>query len=247
MTQVNQVMQDMASRDNNIYRVVLDADPIPSSVRSAGYGGADRYNDLQGFSSSDLMTETTRKMDQLVRQIYVQSRSYDEIEKLAKNKEQMLACLPAIQPIDGKQLKGILSGFGMRVHPIYKVMKMHTGIDFGAAEGTPIYATGDGIVERADNLEQGYGNHVVINHGFGYQTLYAHMSRIAATVGQKVKRGQVIGYVGSTGESTGDHLHYEVIKNGVKVNPISYFFNDLNPDEYKQIISIASQPTQSLD
>jgi murein DD-endopeptidase MepM/ murein hydrolase activator NlpD len=247
MGEVTQVMQDMASRDNNIYRVVLDADPIPSSVRTAGYGGVDRYKDLEGFSNSNLMIETTRKMDQLVRQIYVQSRSYDEIEKLAKNKEQMLACLPAIQPIDSKQLKGILSGFGMRIHPIYKVEKMHTGIDFGAALGTPIYATGDGIVERADNLEQGYGNHVVINHGFGYQTLYAHMSRIAAVVGQKVKRGQIIGYVGSTGESTGDHLHYEVIKNGVKVNPINYFYNDLNPDEYKQIISIASQPTQSLD
>jgi murein DD-endopeptidase MepM/ murein hydrolase activator NlpD len=247
MGEVNQVMQDMASRDNNIYRVVLDADPIPADVRAAGYGGADRYKDLQGFTSSELMTETTRKMDQLVRQIYVQSRSFDEIEKLAKNKEQMLACMPAIQPIDNKQLKGILSGFGMRMHPIYKVEKMHTGIDFGAAEGTPIYATGDGVVERADNLEQGYGNHVVINHGFGYQTLYAHMSRIAVTVGLKVKRGQIIGYVGSTGESTGFHLHYEVIKNGVKVNPISYFFNDLNPEEFKQIRTLASQPTQSLD
>jgi murein DD-endopeptidase MepM/ murein hydrolase activator NlpD len=247
MGEVTQVMQDMASRDNNIYRVVLDADPIPASVRAAGYGGADRYKDLQGFSSSELMTETSRKMDQLVRQIYVQSRSYDEIEKLAKNKEQMLACMPAIQPIDNKQLKGILSGFGMRIHPIYKTLRMHTGIDFAAPLGTPVYATGDGVIETADDLERGYGNHVVINHGFGYESLYGHLSRIAATVGQKVKRGQIIGYVGSTGESTGDHLHYEVIKNGVKVNPISYFFNDLTPEEYKQIISIASQPTQSLD
>lgn len=186
MNQVNDVMKDMASRDNNIYRAVLDADPIPASVRAAGYGGADRYKDLQGYSNSDLMTETTRKLDQLVRQIYVQSRSYDEIEKLARNKEQMFACLPAIQPIDSK-VSRILSGFGMRIHPIYKVEKMHTGIDFGAALGTPIYATGDGVVERADNLEQGYGNHVVINHGFGYQTLYGHMSRIAATCGAKGK------------------------------------------------------------
>ncbi len=247
MTEVNQVMQDMASRDNNIYRIVLDADPIPNEVRAAGYGGADRYKDLQGFSSSDLMTETTRKMDQLVRQIYVQSRSYDEIEKLAKNKEQMLASMPAIQPIDNKQLKGLLSGFGMRIHPIYKTLKMHTGIDFAAALGTPVYATGDGVIETADDLDRGYGNHVVINHGFGYESLYGHLSRIAVKVGQKVKRGQVVGYVGSTGESTGDHLHYEVIKNGVKVNPISYFFNDLNPEEFKQIRSLASQPTQSLD
>jgi murein DD-endopeptidase MepM/ murein hydrolase activator NlpD len=246
MNQVNQVMQDMASRDNNIYRVVLDADPIPANVRAAGYGGADRYKDLQGYSSSDLMTETTRKLDQLVKQIYVQSRSYDEIEKLAKNKEQMLACMPAIQPIDNKQLKGILSGFGMRIHPIYKVLKMHTGIDFAAALGTPVYATGDGVIEEAE-FNGGYGNHVIIQHGFGYESLYGHLSRLAVTVGQKIKRGQVIGYVGSTGESTGDHLHYEVIKNGVKVNPISYFFNDLNPGEFKQIISIASQPTQSLD
>ncbi|HTA28070.1 MAG TPA: M23 family metallopeptidase [Bacteroidia bacterium] len=247
MSEVNQVMQDMASRDNNIYRIVLDADPIPSEVRTAGYGGADRYKDLQGFSSSDLMTETTRKMDQLVRQIYVQSRSYDEIEKLAKNKEQMLACMPAIQPIDNKQLKGMLSGFGMRIHPIYKTLRMHTGIDFAAPLGTPVYATGDGVVETADDLDRGYGNHVVINHGFGYESLYGHLSRMAAKVGEKVKRGQIIGYVGSTGESTGDHLHYEVIKNGVKVNPISYFFNDLSPDEFKQIRSLASQPTQSLD
>ena len=247
MGEVNAVMNDMASRDNNIYRVILDADPIPASIRTAGYGGADRYKDLQGFSNSDLMTETTRKMDQLVRQIYIQSRSYDEIEKLAKNKEQMLACMPAIQPIDNKQLKGIVSGFGMRIHPIYKTMHMHTGIDFAAALGTPVYATGDGVIEKADNLEEGYGNHVVINHGFGYETLYGHLSRIACTVGEKIKRGQIIGYVGSTGLSTGDHLQYEVIKNGVKVNPISYFFNDLNPEEFKQIISIASQPAQSLD
>ena len=247
MTEVNQVIQDMASRDNNIYRVVLDANPIPASVRTAGYGGADRYKELQGYTNSDVMTEATKKMDQLVRQIYVQSRSYDEIEKLAKDKEKMLACIPAIQPIDNKQLKGILSGFGMRIHPIFKVEKMHTGIDFAAVLGTPIYATGDGVVETADNLERGYGNHVVINHGFGYQTLYGHMSRMVATVGQRVKRGQLIGYVGSTGESTGDHLHYEVIKNGVKINPINYFYNDLTPDEFKQIINIASQPTQSLD
>lgn len=247
MNEVNAVMKDMASRDNNIYRVILDADPIPASIRDAGFGGTDRYKDLQGYSNSELMTETTRKMDQLVREIYVQSKSYDELEKLAKNKEKMLACMPAIQPIDNKQLKGIVSGFGMRMHPIYKTMHMHTGIDFAAAEGTPVYATGDGVIEKADNLEEGYGNHVVINHGFGYETLYAHLSRIACTVGEKVKRGQIIGYVGSTGLSTGDHLHYEVRKNGEPVNPISYFFNDLTPDEFKQITVIASQPTQSLD
>jgi murein DD-endopeptidase MepM/ murein hydrolase activator NlpD len=241
------VLKNIESRDNNIYRAVLNADPIPQSMRQAGFGGADRYNDLQGFSNSELMTETAKKMDVLIREIYVQSRSYDEIEKLAKSKTLMLAAIPAIQPIDNKSLKCIVSGFGWRIHPIYKTERFHTGIDFAASEGTPIYATGDGVVEKADNLEEGYGNHVVINHGFGYETLYGHMSKMAVTVGQKVKRGQIIGYVGCTGLCSGDHVHYEVIKNGEKVNPVDYFYNDLSPSEYKDIVNAASQPAQSLD
>ena len=247
MGQVSEVIKNMESRDNNIYRAVFNAEPIPESVRQAGFGGADRYKDLENFTNSDLMTATTKKMDQLIREIYVQSKSYDEVEKLAHSKTQMLACIPAIQPIDNKSLKCIISGFGWRIHPIFKTERFHTGIDFAAAEGTPIYATGDGIVEKADDSEQGYGNHVVINHGFGYESLYGHMSRMAVTPGEKVKRGQVIGYVGCTGQCTGDHVHYEVIKNGQKVNPVDYFYNDLSPDEYKQILAASSQPAQSLD
>lgn len=247
MGQVSEVLRNMSSRDNDIYRVVLDAQPIPESVREAGFGGTDRYKDLEGYSNSQIMVDASRKMDMLIKQIYVQSKSYDEIEKLAQNKEKMLASIPAIQPIDNKSLKSIISGFGWRVHPVFKTERFHTGIDFAAAEGTPIYATGDGIVEKADNLEEGYGNHVVINHGFGYESLYGHMSRMAVTVGEKVKRGQVIGYVGCTGLCTGDHVHYEVIKNGEKVNPIDYFYSSITPDEYKQIITLASSPAQSLD
>ncbi len=247
MAQVSDVMKNMELRDNDIYRVVLDAQPIPESVRQAGFGGADRYKDLEAYSNGKLMTDVTKKMDVLIKQIYVQSKSYDEIENLARNKEKMLACIPAIQPIDNKSLKCIISGFGWRIHPVYKTEKFHTGIDFAAAEGTPIYATGDGVVEKADDLEQGYGNHVVINHGFGYETLYGHMSRIAVTVGEKVKRGQVIGYVGCTGLCTGDHVHYEVIKNGAKINPIDFFYSNITPEEYRQIIAQASQPSQSLD
>jgi murein DD-endopeptidase MepM/ murein hydrolase activator NlpD len=175
------------------------------------------------------------------------TKSYDEREQLAKNKEKMLASIPAIQPIDNKSLKRIISGFGWRTDPIYKTPELHTGIDFAAPEGTPIYATGDGVIEKADDAEQGYGNHIVINHGFGYETLYGHMSRMAVTVGQKVKRGQIIGYVGCTGKCTGDHVHYEVIRNGQKINPIDYFYSNITPDEYKQIITLASSPTQSLD
>jgi len=247
ISQAGDVLKNIESRDNNIYRAVLNADPIPASVRQAGFGGADRYKDLQGFSNSELMTQTAKNMDVLIREIYVQSRSYDEIEKLAKSKTLMLSCMPAIQPIDNKSLKCIISGFGWRIHPILKEERFHTGIDFAASEGTPIYATGDGVVEKADNMEEGYGNHVVLNHGFGYETLYGHMSRMAVTVGQKVKRGQVIGYVGCTGMCSGDHVHYEVIKNGEKVNPVDYFYNDLTPAEYKEIVNAASQPAQSLD
>jgi murein DD-endopeptidase MepM/ murein hydrolase activator NlpD len=247
MAQVSEVLKNMESRDNDIYRVVLDAQPIPGSVRDAGFGGTDRYKDLEGYSNSQLMVDASSKMDQLIKKIYVQSKSYDEIERLAQNKEKMLASIPAIQPIDNKSLKCIVSGFGWRIHPIFKTERFHTGIDFAAAEGTPIYATGDGIVEKADDSEQGYGNHVVINHGFGFETLYGHMSRMAVTAGEKVKRGQVIGYVGCTGQCTGDHVHYEVIKNGEKINPIDYFYSNITPDEYKQIITLASSPAQSLD
>ena len=248
MHQVSDVLKNMAARDNDLYRVVLDASPIPENVRDAGFGGVDRYKDLVGFSNSALMIDASRNMDKLIKEIYIQSKSYDQIENMAKNREKMLACIPAIVPLEVKDpIKCIVSGFGWRMHPIFHVMRFHTGIDFAAPEATPIHATGDGVVETADNKAEGYGNHVVINHGFGFETLYAHMSKMAVTVGEKVKRGQVIGYVGCTGLCTGPHVHYEVIKNGQKVNPIDYFYGNVTPEEYKQIIAVASRPAQSLD
>jgi murein DD-endopeptidase MepM/ murein hydrolase activator NlpD len=187
-------------------------------------------------------------MDRITKQLYIQSKSFDEVVQLAKSKERLIASIPAIMPINQKDLAhSVTSGFGWRTHPIYKTQEMHPGMDFSAEQGTPIYATGDGVVEVADNLAQGYGNHVVINHGFGYQTLYGHMSRIACTIGKKIKRGQLIGYVGSTGLSTAPHLHYEVIKNGEKTNPINYYYNDLSPQQYQLMVELSKKSTQSFD
>jgi len=241
------VLDDLEQRDDNVYRAIFEAEPIPDDIRKSGFGGADRYNDLEGFTYSQLMISTTQKMDQLAKQMYIQSKSYDEVVKLAENKEKLLSSIPSIMPISVKDLKGTPSGFGYRTHPIYKIVKMHTGMDFNAVIGTPIYATGDGVVERADAEASGYGNHVVINHGFGYETLYGHMSKIMVAPGQQVKRGEVIGLVGNTGTSSGPHVHYEVIRNGNKINPISYYFLDLSPVEYQQIIQQSSQSNQSFD
>jgi murein DD-endopeptidase MepM/ murein hydrolase activator NlpD len=241
------VLNDLEQRDDNVYRAYFNAEPIADDIRKSGFGGADRYKELQGFTHSQLMISTTQKMDQLAKQMYIQSKSYDELIKLAENKEKLLMAIPAIIPISVKDLKGTPSGFGYRIHPIYKIAKMHTGMDFNAALGTPIYATGDGVVERADAEASGYGNHVVINHGFGYETLYGHMSKILVVPGQQVKRGEIIGEVGSTGTSSGMHVHYEVIRNGTKVNPVSYYFLDLSPTEYLQIINQSNQSNQSFD
>lgn len=247
MDNLSLVLADLEDRDDNIYRAIFETDSIPDDIRHSGFGGADRYLDLQGYSEEKLMIQATQRMDMLAKQMYIQSKSYDEVIKLAENKEKLLSSIPAIMPISIKDLKGTPSGFGYRTHPIYKIVKMHTGMDFNAAVGTPIYATGDGIVERADGEASGYGNHVIINHGFGYETLYAHMSEIKVQVGQEVKRGEVIGKVGSTGTSSGPHCHYEVIRNGNKINPVSYYFLDLSPVEYQNIIKQSSQSNQSFD
>jgi murein DD-endopeptidase MepM/ murein hydrolase activator NlpD len=247
MVQVSTVLADMQDRDDNIYRVIFEAEPIPNSIRKAGFGGVDRYKELEGYLNSDLIIETTKKLDQLSKQIYIQSKSFDEVVKLVKNKETMLASIPAIQPISNKDLKHVPSGFGWRTDPIYKTQEFHPGIDFTANTGTEIYSTGDGVVSRADNMAQGYGNHVVIKHGFGYETLYGHMTKYIVRPGQKVKRGELIGYVGSTGRSTGPHVHYEVIKNGQKANPVNYFYQDLSPAEYQKLIEISSRASQSFD
>ncbi len=245
--QVSAVMEDLQKRDDNIYRVIFEAEPIPSTVREAGIGGVDRYSELEGLSNGDIVIETAKKLDLIAKKAYIQSKSLDELENLAKRKEDMLRSIPAIQPISNNDLKRIASSFGMRIHPFYKVPKMHTGMDFTAPTGTDIYATGDGVVQKVDYSQRGYGNHVVIDHGFGYATLYAHMHSISVRPGQKVKRGSVIGQVGNTGMSVAPHLHYEVHKAGKQINPINYFFNDLTPEEYEKVIELSSLPTQSFD
>ena len=247
MNQVDIVLDDLQQRDDNIYRVIFEADPIPSSIRKAGYGGINRYLDLSGFSNSELVIKVSEKADQLSKQLYIQSKSFDEIVTLVKNKEDMLASLPAIQPVSNKNLSRMASGFGPRIHPIYKTKKFHYGMDFSAVSGTPIYATGDGKISKLRRSRRGYGNHVIIDHGYGYKTLYAHMKKYIVQKGQKVKRGEVIGYVGNTGTSVAPHLHYEVIKDGRKINPANFYYNDLTPDEYEKMLEISSQNNQSFD
>lgn len=241
------VMTDLQDRDDNIYRVIFEAEPISSDIRKAGFGGVNRYKSLESYDYSEVMINATEKLDRVAKQMYVQSKSYDELLKEVKNKNKLLASIPAIQPISNKRLKAFASGFGYRIHPIYKTSKMHTGMDFTAAIGTPIYATGDGYVSTTESSGRGYGNHVVINHGYGYQTLYAHMSRIKARRGQSVKRGEIIGYVGNTGTSTAPHLHYEVRKGGRPINPINFYYNDLKPAEYETMLKISQTANQSFD
>ena len=247
MTQIDLVLDDIQQRDDNIYRVIFEADPIPSSIRKAGFGGVNRYKDIRNFSNSELVIEVAKKADKLSKQLYIQSKSFDEVINLAKNKADMLASIPAIQPIANKDLGRVASGYGYRIHPIYKTRKLHTGMDFTAPQGTPIYATGDGKIEKVRRSRKGYGNHVIIDHGYGYQTLYAHMKKYIVYRGQKVKRGEIIGYVGSTGTSVAPHLHYEVMKNKRKLNPVNYYYNDLSPEEYDKMLEISSQNNQSFD
>ena len=247
LNQVELVLDDIQNRDDNIYRVIFEAEPISKSIRKAGYGGINRYQNLTGYSNSELIINTSEKVDQIAKQLYIQSKSYDEIIELAKNKADMLAALPAIQPVSNKNLSRIASGYGYRIHPIYKTRKLHTGMDFSAKSGTPIYATGDGKISKLRRSRRGYGNHVIIDHGYGYKTLYAHMKKYIVRKGQKVKRGEVIGYVGCTGTSVAPHLHYEVIKDGRKINPANFYYNDLTPDEYEKMLEISSQNNQSFD
>ncbi len=241
MDSLDQYVDVLQKRDNEIYRTIFGAAPIDHK-----YVGGNRYNEMAKFSTEEGIIETQNRLMAIQQNLIQQSKSYQEIMKLAKKQDQFLAGLPAIQPVDNKDLKRMASGFGYRIHPIYRVARMHTGLDFTAPIGTEIYATGDGVVKSPDG-GSGYGLHIVIDHGFGYQTLYAHMSRMAVRPGTKVKRGQIIGYVGNTGVSSGPHLHYEVIKNGQKVNPAYYFYNDLSPDQYAALLERASQSGQSFD
>ncbi|MFW5944689.1 MAG: M23 family metallopeptidase [Bacteroidota bacterium] len=245
--QVESVLNDLQERDNNIYRVIFETDPIPSSVRQAGYGGSERYEELRRHENSELVINTAERLDELSKQLYVQSKSYDEIINMAKNNEKMLASIPAIMPVSNEDLTRTASGYGWRIHPIYKIKKLHEGMDFTAPVGTKIYATGDGVVEEVKNSKRGYGKRVVIDHGFGYKTRYAHMNEFNVQRGEQVKRGDVIGYVGNSGLSVAPHLHYEVEKDDEKMNPVHYYFNDLTPEQYEKMIFISSNSGQSLD
>ncbi len=241
------ILDDLAKRDENIYRVIFEAEPISEEVRKSGIGGGNRYADLLNMPQGKIIRNTKLKIDQLEKQIAIQSKSYEELKRLLNEKEEMLASIPAIQPILTTDNIYLSSGFGKRYHPIYKTRRMHTGIDFSAPTGTDIRASGNGVIEKVKKQRTGYGYHVVINHDFGYKTLYGHMSEVSVRKGQKVKRGEVIGKVGNTGTSTAPHLHYEVIQNDRKINPVHFFFDDLTPEEYDAVIEQAELGNQSFD
>lgn len=237
----------MQVQDDSIYRAIFDAEPLRKSVREAGFGGSDRYRELRKLPNSDIVIHVAKRLDVLSNRMEVQSKSYDDLALMAADKRRMLACIPAIQPISNKNLERTSSGWGYRIHPIYKIRKFHYGIDFIAQMGTDVYSTGDGVVEKAGSCHSGYGNYIIINHGYGMKTLYGHLNGFNIKEGQTVKRGDIIGYVGNSGMSTGTHLHYEVMRNDQKINPVDYFFNDLTPEEYDRMIKICSNPQQSLD
>ena len=240
------VMQDIQQRDDNLYRVVLQADPVSDAIRKAGYGGTNRYEQLMDMANAELVMNTTQKMDMLNRQLYIQSKSFDEVVDLCKGHDEMLKCIPAIMPVSNKDLKKTASGYGTRIDPIYNTPKFHAGMDFSANIGTPVYATGDGKVIKA-GWETGYGNLIQVDHGFGYVTWYAHLSKYKVRPGQKVVRGEVIGEVGNTGKSTGPHLHYEVHVKGKVQNPVNYYLMDFSPDDYDKTVQIAANHGKVFD
>ena len=247
MDEIYAVTEALEDRDNNIYRVYFNKAEIPDSIRKAGFRDINRYKDLEGYNNSQLVLNTTKRIDKLSKQLAIQSKSLDEILKLASVKGNLLLAIPAIQPVRNENLRRVASGFGYRIDPFTKVRKMHNGMDFTAPTGTPVYATGDGVVARADDAASGFGNHVVIRHGFGYESLYAHLSKYNCRAGQAVKRGDIVGYVGSTGRSEGPHCHYEVHKDGKVVNPLNFYYGNISAVEYVAISHMANQENQSLD
>jgi murein DD-endopeptidase MepM/ murein hydrolase activator NlpD len=246
MDLIDEVIDNLEDRDNNLYRIYFNANPISNEVRK-GISAKNRYKELEGYNNSDLVISTSKRVDILAKELVVQSKSLDEILSLAKTKEKLLSAIPAIQPVRNENLKRMASGFGFRSDPFTKITKMHNGMDFTAPTGSPIFATGDGVVDRADAAASGFGNHVVINHGFGYESLYAHLSKYNCRPGQVVKRGDIIGYVGSTGRSQGPHCHYEVHKDGAVVNPLNFYYGNISAAEYIAISKIANQENQSFD
>ncbi|MBK6828668.1 MAG: peptidoglycan DD-metalloendopeptidase family protein [Chitinophagaceae bacterium] len=244
---IQRQMRELEKRDNDVYRAIFEANPIPDSARARELEVKQEIAKVEKIKDYQLVGSITTTIFNLNSRIAAQRKSYDEVEELVKNKEELLARTPAIQPVSNKDLNRIASGYGYRIDPVYKTTKFHAGLDFSAPQGTPIYATADGTVSTSGNTGNGYGNHVIINHGYGYETLYGHMVRVKSRVGQAVKRGEVIGWVGSTGKSTGPHCHYEVHKNGEKIDPIYYFYNDLTPEQFDQILKKAAASNQSLD
>ncbi len=247
LNQIEAVVANIEERDNNIYRVYFEASPIPEEQRRAGFGGVNRYKDLEGFDNSDLIIDVTKRLDILSKQTVVQSRSLDEIERLAANKAELIEAIPSIQPIKNQDLTRMASGYGYRTDPFTKKRRFHYGMDFSARKGTPIYATGNGVVKRADNRSSGYGKHIRIDHGFGYISLYAHLSKYNVRRGQKVKRGDIIGYVGNTGRSVGPHVHYEIFKDNKKINPLNFYYGNLSQKEFDALLTQSRQENQSMD
>jgi murein DD-endopeptidase MepM/ murein hydrolase activator NlpD len=240
-------MAELERRDNNVYRSIFEADPIPDSARAKVLEKQTELAHLASFSDDELSFALQKAIANLGSRMKVQAKSYKELDNLIKNKEKLLAATPAIQPVSNQDLNRVASGFGLRIDPVYKTVKMHAGLDFAAPQGTPIYATADGVVKSASYGDGGYGNHVVINHGYGYETLYGHMVRVKSRAGQRIKRGEIIGYVGSTGKSTGPHCHYEVHKNGQKLDPVYFFYNDLSPQQFNELLKRAKASNQSFD
>lgn len=245
--QIQMKMLELERRDNNVYRSIFEATPLPDSARATYLERQKEIAKVESMSENQLVRSINQTLVSLKNRIAAQNASYKEIGNLIANKEKLLLATPAIQPVSNKDLNRIASGFGYRIDPIYKTVKFHAGLDFTAPQGTPIYATADGVVKTAGFSSSGYGNHVVINHGYGYETLYGHMYRVKARGGQRVKRGDLIGYVGSTGKSTGPHCHYEVHKNGRKLDPVYFFYNDLSPQQFDELLKRASASNQSFD
>jgi len=247
MDQAVAVLKEVEERDNNLYRVYFEANPISESQRKAGFGGVNRYQDLEGYDNSKLIATSSQRLDILTKRIVVQSKSLDEVAKLAEEKEKLLVAIPAIQPVKNEDLTRVASGYGYRTDPFTKTRKKHWGMDFTAPRGTPVYASGDGKVTRADNTASGYGNHIRIDHGYGYESLYAHLYKYNVRAGNRVKRGDLIGFVGSTGRSEAPHLHYEIFKDGERINPINFYYGNLTQEEFAEMLRASQQENQSLD
>lgn len=247
INKIEQQMKELEDRDNEVYRSIFEATPIPDSARLKDLEKEQQIAKVEGMEQNDLINSIVTTLNNMNSRINAQKASYKDLGGMVKDKEKLLAATPAIQPVSNADLKRIASGFGYRIDPVYKTVKLHPGLDFAAPAGTPIYATANGTVEFAGNRGDGYGNNVIINHGYGYKTLFGHMFRIKARAGQSVKRGEVIGWVGSTGKSTGPHCHYEVIKNGNKIDPIYFFYNDLTPEQFDRLLKLAAASNQSFD